>query len=285
MTCLALANFLLGQGLIQDTTALAAVALVGFIFGRRSCRVARTNDVTLLIELAGAQTTSKNLESIALRARGEAEGCLRSLASFQTRIGAMQNGRREASWPSLRAEADMLLGPLMKLSATLSTACDDLRRRQAQITAYASERIDRETGLCNRRTLLEHLAALASAHADGAPRLSICLLRLEPSDRDPAAEMRLVTVISRLLEQSVRRSDIVARVNARDFAIVMSKTPLEAAMEAGERLTQLAHRRLDCCLSIATAEACQGDTPESLLRRAELALGPARNADELLTTC
>jgi diguanylate cyclase (GGDEF)-like protein len=270
------------QGLLVDTVALAAVALVGYLFGRKTRRATpAAGDVNLLIELARAQTVSKDLEHIALRVRTEASAHIRHVAAFQGQVGRMQNGDAIAGWQKLRDQADGLLGPTMKLTTTLSLACDELRQQQAQLMTYAGTRIDPETGLHNRRSMSEHLEALLSVHADGERRLALGLFSISLDlDEAPESAEALLKSMARLLEQCVRGNDVVARYSQNEFVVLMPKTPLAGAMVFGERLLRLVDNELECPVWGGLVEAAPGETPDKLLSRADSALYSARTHDE-----
>ncbi|MBA3482944.1 MAG: GGDEF domain-containing protein [Pirellulales bacterium] len=276
-----LASFLFTQGLLVDTAALASVALVGYLFGRRTRRLSTTSDVTLLIELARAQTISKELEHIAVRARTEAAALVRHVSGFQGQIGMMQTGSATAGWQNLREQADALLGPTMRLTTTLSLACDELRQQQAQLMTYAGSRIDPETGLHNRRSMSEHLEALLSAHADGERRLALGVFSVSLANDEAAdsAEAQLRTM-AHLIEQCVRGHDVVARYSQDEFVVLMPKTPLAGALGFGERLLRLVDAEMECVVRGGLVEAGPGETPVGLLSRADSALYSARTHEE-----
>ncbi len=276
-----LASFLFTQGLLVDTAALASVALVGYLFGRRTRRLSTTSDVTLLIELARAQTISKELEHIAVRARTEAAALVRHVSGFQGQIGMMQTGSATAGWQNLREQADALLGPTMRLTTTLSLACDELRQQQAQLMTYAGSRIDPETGLHNRRSMSEHLEALLSAHADGERRLALGVFSVSLANDEAAdsAEAQLRTM-AHLIEQCVRGHDVVARYSQDEFVVLMPKTPLAGALGFGERLLGLVDAEMECVVRGGLVEAGPGETPVGLLSRADSALYSARTHEE-----
>jgi diguanylate cyclase (GGDEF)-like protein len=276
-----LADFLFQQGLLVDTAALAAVALLGFMFGRRSRHLTPIGDVTLLIELGRAQSIAKELKHIAQRAGAEAAAQLSSISAFQSQLALMQHGAHDSTWQNLRDQADALIGPTMKLSTTLSLACDELRQQQAQLTTYAGTRIDPETGLHNRRSMTEHLEAMLSAHADGKRRLALGLFSV-PAASDFEAdngEDRLKSV-AHLLEQCVRVNDIVARYSQDEFIVLMPKTPLAGALVFAERFLRQSDHDLQCPVWGGVVEASPGETPEKLLSRADSALYSARTHDE-----
>jgi hypothetical protein len=93
-----LATLFFAQGLLVDTAALAAVALVSYLFGRRTRRPAHAmSDVSLLIELARGQAAAKELEHVAQRVQTEAAAYMRNLAAFQGQVGLMQRGEPAAA--------------------------------------------------------------------------------------------------------------------------------------------------------------------------------------------
>jgi diguanylate cyclase len=277
-----LADLIFNQGLLLDTTALAAVAVLGYIFGRRTRRfLPPSGDVTLLIELARAQCIAKELKHIVLRVEAEAAAQLCSVDAFQSQLGLMQQGATESTWQQLRDQADALLGPTMKLTTTLSLACDELRQQQAQLTTYASTRVDPETGLHNRRSMSEHLEAMLSAHADGERRLALALFSI-PAPADPESDEwddRLKSM-GKILEQCVRGNDVCARYSQDEFIVLMPKTPLAGALVFAERLLRTADGELDCPTWGGVVEASPGETPEKLLSRADSALYSARTHEE-----
>jgi len=275
------ATVVFSQGLLVDTAALAAVALIGYLFGRRTRRKTGTGaEVTLLIELARAQCVGKELEHIAQRIRTEASGHLRSVAQFHGQLESMQNGAAPAGWQKLRDQADALLGPTMKLTTTLSLACDELRQQQAQLMTYAGTRIDPETGLHNRRSMTEHLEALLSVHADGERRLALGLFSVPAADDAGGPGEDRLKAAARLLEQCVRGNDIVARYSQDEFIVLMPKTPLAGALVFSERLVRLVDAELECPVWGGIVEAASGETPEKLLSRADSALYSARTHEE-----
>jgi diguanylate cyclase (GGDEF)-like protein len=276
-----IANLLLSEGLLVDTAAVAAVALIGYVFGHRTRRAAHAcNEVNLLIELARGQSVSKELEHIAQRVSAEAKAYLHNLTAFQCRVARMQKGEAAAAWQKLREQADALLGPTMKLTTTLSLSCDELRQRQSQLMTFAATRIDPETGLHNRRSMTEHLEALLSVHADGERRLALGLFSVPLTDDEPGANEAQLKSVARLLEQCVRGNDVVARYSRDEFIVLMPKTPLAGALVFGERLVRLVDAEIECLVWGGLVEAAPGETPEKLLSRADSALYSARTHDE-----
>ncbi|MCC6492185.1 MAG: GGDEF domain-containing protein [Pirellulales bacterium] len=275
-----LAGILAAPGLLTDTAALGAVALVAYILGRRR-RSTPPDDAPLRMELARAQDVAQSLERIARRLHLETAGQLRSTAAFQRRVRQMQQGAAAASWQTLRDQADALLGPTMKLTTTLSLACDELRVQQAQLTSYAGARTDAATGLRNRRAMSEQLAALLTAHAAGRRRLALAMFSPPlPDDQADGACDDYLKAVGRLMEQTVRGLDVVARYSGDEFVVLMPKTPLAGALVFAERLVRQFDEQFRRPLWGGVVEALPDETPDKLLRRAYSALYSARTHDE-----
>lgn len=278
---LMLAGMFFPEGLLVDTAALAAVALIGYLFGRRT----RGNspgamDAKFLDGLSRAQCIANELEHIAARIRNELAGHQVSIAAFQTHMKLMQSGAAAADWSKLGERAEALLSPTMKLATNLSLAYDQLRNQQAQLITFSGSRIDPTTGLHNRRSMEEQLDAMLSAHSAGKRRLALALFSVN-STLDNAAEPGEVQLkpVARLLEECVRGNDFVARYSPDEFVVLMPKTTLAGALVFSERLIRLADAELNQPVWGGVVEAAAGETPQKLLSRADSALYSARTQD------
>jgi diguanylate cyclase (GGDEF)-like protein len=146
---------------------------------------------------------------------------------------------------------------------------------------YAGTRMDPETGLHNRRSMSEHLEALLLAHAEGERRLALGVFSVSLADDEASdsAEGQLKTM-AHLIEQCVRGHDVVARYSQDEFIVLMPKTPLAGALGFGERLLRLVDAEMECVVRGGLVEATPGETPVSLLSRADSALYSARTQEE-----
>ncbi len=96
---------------------------------------------------------------------------------------------------------------------------------------------------------------------------------------------RVLRLVARTLEAGARSFDLVGRWGGEEFVAVVSGADCRALHEAGERLRMLvAHSALDgetplsVTISIGAAEALPGDTPESLVARADEKLYQAKRS-------
>jgi diguanylate cyclase (GGDEF)-like protein len=271
-----LAEMLLGQGLIIDTTALAAVALVGYVFGRRTRRAgAGAPDVTLLIELARAQSVAKEIEHLSRRLRTETQGHLTALAAFQSQVELMQKGAVVADWRQLRQHADALMGPTISLASSLAVACDEMRDHQGHLMTFVDARVDRETGVLNRRALVEHLQArLGAGGVANAVTVVLCSVDVDPYACDDNGEGSLRSA-AQLLEQFARDTDVIARYGPQEFVLLLPRTTLDGGLIVGERLIKVVDTSTERRVWVGIVEAEIRETPEEMLARAESALRAA----------
>ena len=181
---------------------------------------------------------------------------------------------------------------LAHLGAGLRTRrrCAFLERELAEVRALAAclatdnrllegtSRIDRSTGLPDRRLALERLAqACAAAARRHAP---IACLLVEP-DGVPAAgeDAQAMPAIAARLKATVRAADTLCRFSDNEFLVVALDTDRGEAMALAGRLRAAVAATGGPGASIGIACAAFGECgPAELLRRAEQALLASRLA-------
>ena len=273
-----LVGILEGQGVAWGAAVFAAVAFAGYAHRRRAhVRRAAAVDPQLKGELDRAQHIACDLDQVAERLGSNAANQRASVAAFQTRVRAIQAGVGPADWQALGRHVDSLLTPTLQLITNLSLARDQLRAHQARLMTYSGARVDHSTGLHNRRSMDEQLAALLASHAGGKQRLAVALFSAgEAQPEVSAAGEDRVQSIARLLEECVRGNDVAARYSHDEFVVIMPQTPLAGALVFGERLIRLSHARLGYPLWGGVVETADDESPERLLSRAHSALYSAR---------
>lgn len=272
-----IAGLLFTHGLLIDNVALASVALLGYMFGRRTRRKAEApTDVNLLIEFARAQCVASDLQHLAQRIRTDADSQLAAISAFQKQVAKMQTDATVADWRHLRQSADQLISPTLGLASSLSLACDDIRDQQSQLMTFADARVDRETGLLNRRAMVDHLHARLTTRGQGNRKLClvICSVDVDPFDSAAGSSNDLQDV-ARLFEDYARENDVVARFGPQEFVVILSRMTLEGAIPFGERLLKVIDASLERRAWIGVVEAEPEESHEELLARAESALRAA----------
>lgn len=264
------------QGHLTDTFALAAVALVGYLFGRRAQKpTGELIDLDLHQELSRAAQIAKELQQIAGRIRQDVAAHQTNISRFRTRVTDLQIADSGDGWQALSSEAESLLGPTMKLATELSLAYDQLRKQSMQLMNFAGSRTDPQTGIHNRRAMEEQLDVLLSLHEQNASRFSLALFSLDCSSTTDADQGCREFVA--LLENCARDTDLVARYSSEEFVVLMPQTSLAGSMIFSERLLRRADDLPHCVVAGGIVEVQADDDAEKLLSRADSALYSARS--------
>lgn len=266
------------QGALTDTAALAAVALIGYLFGRRSRRPTSESDPDLLRELQRARLIAQQLQSLAKRIRADVARHQGSVARFQSEASALAQRGGEDAWQQLERHVEGLLSPSKKLAVEMSSSYDELRRHTSELLAFADSRTDRLCGVHTRRALEEHLEAVFSVPSQPNSRLALALFSVGSAEGDgPDSQLAR---FAQLLQGNARDADFVARYSADELAIVMPQTSLSGATILGDRLLRGASVELGYRVWGGVVERADSDTPHSLLSRADTALYSARTFDQ-----
>ena len=176
-------------------------------------------------------------------------------------------------------------------------AASDLRRLDdlAQLSADKLDRVrqtlhgfrtvDMDTGLANRRALIQRLGEMLNLSQRYKRPLSLVGFRV--TNHDKLLGSRSDDEISEAFEEiadelqlAQRASDLAARVHPNFFALMLPETPLDGAQIVATRMGQLLNDREYCYgirLAVATAAATaeEGETdPRVLLAMVEDATNP-----------
>lgn len=174
-----------------------------------------------------------------------------------------------------------------------------MRHLESSVSRLRDERIqlrhaagtDALTGLANRASLLPHLTqALANAVRDNTPLCVIMAdLDLFKQVNDTHGHLvgdQVLRDTAVRLRTSVRDFDLVGRYGGEEFVAVLQNTSLEVARQIAERVRlrvgaypyEVAAPALKITISQGLAMACEGDSVDSLIRRADEALYAAKGS-------
>ncbi len=269
---------------LPATAALAAVTLIGYLFGKRthSSALAAQNDERQQ-ELERATGIAQQLETIAGTLRQDLASHHGRLAQFRRRLGEAQASHDEQAWKELCGEAESMLSPTMQLAEQLSLAYDAIRQQSDALETFTQARTDPHTGVGNGRALDEKLGALLTSASRGGAEFSIALLSIDRPSFDAADESQRNTKaqlpeLARLVQSCLRDNDYVARYGDDEFVVVLPQTKPVGACVFGERLRQAVVERMAATVSCGVAEYQAGDDGKSLLGRADSAFYSARAA-------
>lgn len=264
------------QGYLADTVALAAVAVIGYLFGRRSGHSpVEPSDLQLNQELSRATQIAKELQQIAGRIRQDVAAHQTNISQFKTRVNNLQSQATDDGWQALSSEAELLLVPTMRLATDLSLAYDELRKQSQQLMNFAGSRIDPQTGIQNRRAMEEQLDVLLSLHEQNASRFSLALFSLDGCSIAAGDDEMFLRFVE-MLESCARDTDIVARYSNEEFIVLMPQTSLAGGVIFSERLLRRVEELPECVAAGGIVEVQAEDNAAKLLSRADSALYSAR---------
>ncbi len=268
---------------IPIPVALAVVAAVGYLFGRR----AKAPDSDILFrsrrELRRAQGVATELEKIAWTVRKSLAKHHGSVSKFKDRVGRLSEQQQEAAWKDLCREAEEILKPTLHLANQIAAAYDEIRQQSANLMTFTEVRTDPLTGVNNRRGLDDALAGQFAMMSRYDTKFSLSIIDIDHFKRinDEHGHLhgdRALQQLARLLDESVRETDVVARYGGEEFVIVMPQTELPGACIFAERFRAKIEKEMSLTISGGVTQALDGDTPETIIARADEALYSAKTA-------
>lgn len=265
------------------TVALAAIALIGYLFGKRTRTGGPSiHDSERARELERASGIAHRLEAIADRLRNDLAGHHGRLIDFHGRLEAARTSHDEVIWSALRHEAKEMLAPTLRLAEQVSMAYDAIRQQSEALETFTQARIDPCTGVGNARALTEKLDAAIRAAGSGS-EFSLALVSIDRRScastcEDQAELAAAMAELARLMRSCMRQYDFAARFGDDEFAVVMPQTKLAGAAAFCERLRQMVNTGLRFSVSCGIAQSQDGDNSKSLLSRADSALYSSRAA-------
>jgi diguanylate cyclase len=271
------------QDISMTTLALAVVATLGYLVGRRRNLSSDAVIARSQRELRRAKAVARELEKIAWTIRRSLAGHHRSLSKFKQRVGNLGGQQEEASWKELYREADEMLAPTLRLATQLASAYDQVRAQTNHLMTLTEVRTDALTGIANRRGLDEALVnqlALMNRYEVG---FSLAMFDIDhfKDVNDEQGHLRgdqTLQQVARLLNDSAREPDVVGRYGGEEFVVVMPQTDLPGACIFAERFRLRLQAEIPLTVSAGVTMGLDGDTAESILSRADAALYQAKAA-------
>jgi diguanylate cyclase len=205
-------------------------------------------------------------------------------------------------YQALRAMADRLLGETRRmqdanhrLEAKLEASREDINALQRDLDEVRRDSmLDPLTKIFNRKSFDEGLIkAFAEARADQAP---LCLLLLDIDHfkrfNDTWGHQtgdQVLRLVAMTLKSNIKGRDLAARYGGEEFAAILPETDLDGAIivaenirkaiQAKELLKRSTNEKLGrITASFGVAILHPGDTPSSLIERADRSLYAAKHA-------
>ena len=261
--------------------ALAIVATIGYLFGRRTPSGQNDAVVRSRRELRRAQLVAAELEKIAWDLRKGLARHHSSVSRFRERVGRLNDQRQDAAWKELCREAEEILKPTLRLAAQIASAHEELRQQSANLMTFTEVRTDPLTGVNNRRGLDDALAGQFAMMNRYGTRFSVGMFDIDHFKKinDQEGHLfgdRTLQRLARIFDECVRETDVVARYGGEEFVVVMPETDINGASIFAERLRARIETDLPMTVSGGVTEALDGDTQDSLIARADTALYQAK---------
>jgi diguanylate cyclase len=267
---------------LPTTVALALVALLGYLVGSRARRMAQSSEHSRR-ELKRAKAVISELETIAQEVRRHLAAHHGSVLRFKDRVKQLTASQHETAWRDLCQEAERVLRPTLDLAAQIAHAYDKIRQQTNLLMTFTEVRTDPLTGLSNRRALDDSLATMFAMLARYDAGFTVALVDIDHfkkinDERGHLEGDRILQDAAQLFDDCARETDIVSRYGGEEFVVVMPHTELEGACVFAERLRKWAKERLPVTISVGVAGALDGDSPRTILARADAALYSAKAA-------
>ncbi len=280
-----LANFDIG-GLptIPTPMALAIVAVLGYLFGRRrKVALQETETSNARREMKRAQAVAKDLEAIARTLRKSLAHHHSSIARFKGRVHELSENGDEGAWKELCKEVEEILGPTIQLGTHIARAYDEIRQQSHQLMTFTEMRTDQLTGVSNRRALDDTLRNWVAMKQRYELHFSIVIFdidhfKLINDEHGHLVGDQVLQKFAKLMDDAARETDVVTRYGGEEFVILMPQTDLYGACVFSERVRKLVDANLAITVSGGVAEAVEGENEIRLLERADEALYDAKAA-------
>jgi diguanylate cyclase len=260
---------------------LAAVATLGYLFGRRRQDSGALSRDNMRHEIMRSLAVAQELESIAYRLRKSMASHVPAIARLNNRLHRWERSG-DISRQELCNQADELLKPAMRLSTEISHAYADLLQQMTQLSAFAELSTDPLTGVSNRRAFDDSLVKSLTEHEGSETPLSIAMLDLDQFKKinDEQGQLvgdRVLQDLTQLLKICLREDDILARYGGEEFVVIMPQTPLRTACNLAQRMRARIEGKLATTISVGVAANTASESATSLLSRADAALNMAKN--------
>lgn len=183
-------------------------------------------------------------------------------------------------------EKNAVINELEVMSATLESHNSELQRLTMQLGHEAGS--DSLTGLPNRRhfdrVLQERLAITTGSRSSDV--FSVAILDIDHfkpinDNHGHGVGDQVLQQLAKLLASQLRGRDIAARIGGEEFALLMPETSLDDAFNALERLRLAIEKYrwqpVPITASLGVTGYLPGDTSESLMTRADVALYAAKH--------
>jgi diguanylate cyclase (GGDEF)-like protein len=204
------------------------------------------------------------------------------LKKFQKRVAKLGTQPGDVVWDDLCRQVEGILDPTLQLVSEIANAQERIRYQSNYLMTFSDVRTDPLTGLGNRRALDHVLGMQFSLLKRYGKPFSLAIIDIDHfKDLNDAQGHQygdqILQDLTGLLTDTVRTVDVLARFGGDEFVIVMPQTDIPGAEILGQRLRGEVERRMPFTVSVGLASSDRTDTPESLFKRADIALYHAKS--------
>ena len=187
---------------------------------------------------------------------------------------------------NIRQASQKLSSASRKVKATMSAQIQQMNALSERLKqAEEQARNDPLTGLANRRKLREHFNSLAPNQTSLFLMFDIDHFKKINDTYGHDAGDEVLIKIADLLKQSVRSTDMVARLGGEEFCVILTNTANKQGIKLAETIRKKIenttfkgqHGSIQVTMSIGIAERQIGETINHWLKRADQALYHAKN--------
>ena len=263
--------------------ALAVVAVLGYLFGRRQRQETNGLRSQSRREMKRAKAVIRDMEDIAKSVRTSLASHHASILNFKDRVETLSGSGDDQAWKQLYDEAERMLKPTMRLASQISNAYDEIRQQTNRLMTFTEVRVDPLTGLANRRAFDESLQAMFAMMSRYRTHFTLGLFDIDHFKKinDEWGHLEgddVLQKVARLIDFCARETDVVVRYGGEEFVVLMPHTDINGASIFADRLRRTIEQSEEVPVTISggVAAAMDGDNPRTILARADSALYSAK---------
>lgn len=180
-----------------------------------------------------------------------------------------------------------------KIHSATTTLKENMQSQMMQIQALSTRLEDAEgqarsdplTGLANRRKLTEFLA---DHQENGGSFIAVDIDHFKSVNDSHGHDIgdEILTLLADLLTESVRQTDMVARLGGEEFCVVLPGKGIDHAVHIAEKLREViaihpfstSQGKINITISLGVAQRREGEESASWIKRADQALYQSKNS-------